>query len=141
MDQTEKLKALIKTRFGNNQAAFARAIKRSPSQVNQWLTGYRTLDVKGSRHIERALELATDYFFSATPSGTEQLATTPPTSKATQNRSAYQFERVDSSEVVEITEIAKHLDAVGQGMLLQSARTIAKEREALRKGNKVMSSI
>jgi DNA-binding transcriptional regulator YdaS (Cro superfamily) len=62
MTPVDKLKAIINGRFENNQAAFARAINRSPSQVNQWLSGYRKLDVKACRLIEQALSLPTDHF-------------------------------------------------------------------------------
>lgn len=57
----DNLKSLIDGRFGGSQAAFARAIERSPAQVNQWLTGHRKLDVKGCRHIERMLGLPADW--------------------------------------------------------------------------------
>lgn len=61
MTSKEILKTLIDQRFGGNQAAFSRAIGRSPSQINQWLTGHRNLDVKGCRLIEKALKLPADY--------------------------------------------------------------------------------
>lgn len=56
------LKALIADRFSGSQADFARAIKRSPAQVNQWLTGNRKLGDAGARTIELALELPAGYF-------------------------------------------------------------------------------
>ncbi len=56
------LKALIADRFAGSQAEFARAIKRSPAQVNQWLTGNRALGDAGARTIELALELPAGYF-------------------------------------------------------------------------------
>lgn len=65
MIQVDRLRELIKNRFDGNQAAFARAIERSPSQVNQWLSGHRKLDDKGCRHIERALNLTPDYMIGA----------------------------------------------------------------------------
>lgn len=56
------LRDLIDTRFDGNQAEFARAIKKSPAQVNQWLTGHRNLGDAGARHIELVLNLGTGYF-------------------------------------------------------------------------------
>lgn len=56
------LKELIAQRFHGNQAEFARAIKRSPGQVNQWLTGHRALGDAGARIIEQALQLGAGYF-------------------------------------------------------------------------------
>ena len=77
MTSTDVLKTLIEGRFDGNQAAFARAIGRSPSQVNQWLTGHRRLDVKGCRLIEKALGLATDYMLGE-PSPTAKNHKTQP---------------------------------------------------------------
>ncbi|WP_273702974.1 S24 family peptidase [Candidatus Accumulibacter vicinus] len=57
-----KLRALIQSRFGGNQAAFAAAIKRSPAQVNQWLSGHRAIGDAGARIIELALDLPPGYF-------------------------------------------------------------------------------
>ena len=65
MSIADQLQALIDTRFQGVQAAFARAIDRSPSQVNQWLSGYRKLDGKGARHIEMKLGLSQGYFKTA----------------------------------------------------------------------------
>lgn len=56
------LKALIADRFNGNQTHFAKAIKRSPAQVNQWLTGHRALGDAGARTIELALNLPPGYF-------------------------------------------------------------------------------
>lgn len=58
----EKLKQLIKERFDDNGAGFGRAIGRSSSQVNHWLTGERNLGDAGSRHIEITLGLPMGYF-------------------------------------------------------------------------------
>jgi len=65
MNSSDILRALIKDKFGT-QAAFARAIGRDASQVNQYLTGYRKLDIKFSRIIEEKLGLPTGYFQGAT---------------------------------------------------------------------------
>lgn len=57
MDRKQLLQDLLDTRFGGSQAEFARAIKRSPAQVNQWVVGYRTLGHAAARHIETTLKL------------------------------------------------------------------------------------
>lgn len=65
MNPSDLLRALIKDRYAGNQAAFARAIGRSASQVNQWLSGHRKLDLKGSRIMEEKLGLPPGYFQGA----------------------------------------------------------------------------
>lgn len=62
MDRKSLLQRLVDTRFDGSQAEFARAIKRSPAQVNQWLSGHRKLGDAGARHIELTLGLAPGYF-------------------------------------------------------------------------------
>lgn len=62
MNRRDLLRALIESRFGGNQADFARAIKKSPAQVHQWLSGYRALGDAGARNIELALKLGVGYF-------------------------------------------------------------------------------
>jgi transcriptional regulator with XRE-family HTH domain len=42
------------------------AVGRSPSQINQWLSGHRKLDIKGSRLMEEKLGLPAGYFQRAT---------------------------------------------------------------------------
>lgn len=49
--------ALLQDRFHGNQAELARAIKRSPGQVHQWVKGHRKIGDAGARHIEMALGL------------------------------------------------------------------------------------
>ena len=55
MDRRALLRALIDERYGGNVAAFARAIKKAPAQVHQWLSGHRNLGDAGARHIERTV--------------------------------------------------------------------------------------
>ena len=59
------MQALIRDRFKGNQKAFADAIKKSPSQVNQWLTDRRAISEGTARHIERSLRLP-DLWMDAT---------------------------------------------------------------------------
>lgn len=61
MDRKNKLLALINGKFNGNQADFARAIGKSPSQINQWLAGVRNLGDGSVRLIEKKLKLG-DYF-------------------------------------------------------------------------------
>ncbi|WP_052393566.1 S24 family peptidase [Mycoavidus cysteinexigens] len=58
MDRKIILQELLKSRFGGSQAAMARALKRSPSQIHQWLSGHRMIGDAGARHIEMTLGLA-----------------------------------------------------------------------------------
>jgi len=62
MDRQQKLKELVDKVFGGNQAQFAKTIKRSPAQVNHWLTGHRNLGDAGARHIEMSLNLGMGFF-------------------------------------------------------------------------------
>lgn len=72
MDRVAKLKALINDRFGGVQAEFARAIKRSPAQVGQWLGRHRKLGDAGARNIELELGIP-GYFDSISPSKLKNL--------------------------------------------------------------------
>lgn len=55
------MRAIIDEQFDGVQADFARAIGRSPSLVWQYLSGYRELGEKFSRHVERKLNLPSGY--------------------------------------------------------------------------------
>lgn len=57
MNRQTKLQSLIEERFNGKQADFERAIKRSPSQIHQWLSGYRMIGDGAARHIELELKL------------------------------------------------------------------------------------
>lgn len=61
------LKNLIRDAFDGRQADFARAIKKSTAQVNQWVSGYRALGDAGARHIEITLGLGQGYFDGRQP--------------------------------------------------------------------------
>lgn len=62
MDRKTLLQRLINDRFSGSQADFARAIKRSAPQINQWLSGHRVIGDAGARHIELTLKLPSGYF-------------------------------------------------------------------------------
>ncbi len=49
------LKRLISEMFGDRQAEFSVAIKKSPSQINHWLTGHRNPNGDTCRDVERAV--------------------------------------------------------------------------------------
>lgn len=118
MTPKEKLLDLIASRFKGSQAAFARAIKRSPSQVNQWISGYRNLDVKACRHIEKTLDLSLDYFLSAdSKTITYQVCEPAPV--------VYHQRFEHSSIAMEIAELADSMSRDGQLMLLGQAKLIA----------------
>ena len=61
-DRIKILDNLVATRYKGNKAAFARAIKRTPSQVSQWLSGRRKIGEAGARLIEMSMGLPTGYF-------------------------------------------------------------------------------
>lgn len=63
--------------FNGNQAEFARKIKKSPAQVNQWLTGHRALGDAGARGIELALNLDSGYFDGRSTPQTSQIDLSP----------------------------------------------------------------
>lgn len=65
MDRKEILKNLIDERFAGNQADFARAIGKSPAQVNQWIRGIRNFGGASARHTEMKLGLCQGYFDGA----------------------------------------------------------------------------
>ena len=62
MDRRALLRALIDERYHANVAEFARAIKKAPAQVHQWLSGNRALGNAGARDIEMQLNLGLGYF-------------------------------------------------------------------------------
>ena len=62
MNRAEILKKLVKERSGGSVAEFSRIAKKSPSQIHQWLKGYRQLGDGGARQIEMAFDLPQGYF-------------------------------------------------------------------------------
>lgn len=105
MKPKDLLRELIDTRYNGNQAAFSRAIKRQPAQVNQWLTGYRKLDTKGQRHIETELGLRAGYM-----SGELDYSATPPESTLGVKEPTPHHTR---PLVQQVREIAERIDDVG----------------------------
>jgi SOS-response transcriptional repressor LexA len=55
--RTRRLTALIKDQYANNVSSFARAIDRSPSQINDTLAGRKSFGEKFARYIEEKLSL------------------------------------------------------------------------------------
>lgn len=76
MNRIDLLQALIDDRFDGKQVALAKAIKRSPAQVNQWLRGYRPIGDGVAWHIEAVLKLP-GYFRGADASEPTAIAEPP----------------------------------------------------------------
>lgn len=57
MDRVKKLREIIDTRFGGNQADFSRHIGKSPSLIWQYLNGHRSIGEKFAREVERKVIL------------------------------------------------------------------------------------
>lgn len=57
-----KLLDLINSQFNGSQVDFAKKIKKSSAQVNQWVTGFRNLGEKAAREIENELKLGKGWF-------------------------------------------------------------------------------
>ena len=72
VDRRTLLRKLIDDRFHGSVAEFARAIRRSPSQVHQWLHGHRRLGDAGARHIERTLPGLWQGYFDGEPPPAER---------------------------------------------------------------------
>lgn len=86
MERVERLQALVDERFGGNQAEFARAIKRSPAVVWQYLSRHRTVGEKFARHVEASLRLPRGWLDgyggegpSSVATGTQDIVSTMPT--------------------------------------------------------------
>jgi hypothetical protein len=83
MDRKKLLADLIRDSFDNSQADFARRINRSPSLVNQWLSGRTTFGDGVARHIEITLNLGQGYFDgNGLPPEIESTTKADPTSAA-----------------------------------------------------------
>ena len=126
MDRITLLRELIAERFSGNQADFARAIKRSPAQINQWLTGHRNLGDSGARLIELALDLPIGYFdgrnkavfdgkLDLYSAGTQKT----PTRVAMQDRPPYK--PTYSPAIEAVISLMLEMTEVGQGVVLGKA--------------------
>lgn len=61
-NRLDLLKEIIDSDFGGKQASFARAIKRPPALVHQWLKGYSKFGDASARNVELRLGLPPGYF-------------------------------------------------------------------------------
>jgi DNA-binding transcriptional regulator YdaS (Cro superfamily) len=118
MSPADILRTLITADYGGSQAQFARAIGRSPSQVNQWLTGHRKLDIKGSRHIEEKLRLPVGYFQGAQATANKVAETLPP---------PYIHENETTRKIIALLDAT---DEAGRGIALHVVRQALKEYAA-----------
>ena len=57
MNRVDRLKTLIAEQFEGSQKEFAKAIKKSPSQISHWLNGVRAIGDGVAAQIETALDL------------------------------------------------------------------------------------
>lgn len=71
----QRLQQLIDQRFDGSQARFAKAIKKSPAQINQYLRGDRNLGIEMMIHIEQVLQIK-DYFAGQQLQPSDQQITT-----------------------------------------------------------------
>ena len=127
MDRRSKLLDLVQSRFGGNQAKFAAAINRSPSQVNQWMSGHRALGDAGARTIEVALKLPMGYFDSARRLLAE--SPSPPAYREEETRIPL------PSAVQEVVDLMLPLCDAQRGEVLGYARRVAETAAASRKAN------
>lgn len=58
----ERLIELINKQYGGNQTSFAKAIRRSPAQINHWKTGERTIGDTIAIDIEKTLNFPYGWF-------------------------------------------------------------------------------
>lgn len=131
MDRKAKLRALIQSRFRGNQAGFAAAIKRSPAQVNQWLSGHRAIGDAGARIIELALNLPSGYFDSANTLPTEEAPHV--SAKAAPILS---LPKTDPPEIAEVLRLMRSTDDKGRAMALGAVKgALAGYRAAASKAN------
>ncbi len=67
MNRIELLKFLIDTKFAGNKAAFARAIKKPPALISQWISGHRLIGDASARNIESKLKLGLGWLDAGSP--------------------------------------------------------------------------
>lgn len=113
MNRKHLLKELIASRFAGNQADFARAINRSPAQVNQWLSGHRKIGDAGARTIEMALGLDAGYFDRS-----------PTYSKAGNVHPLQLNEPTGKNDIDEVVAMMRATDDRGRAMALGAVRAV-----------------
>lgn len=126
MDRKAKLQEIIRSRFGGSQADFAAAIKRSPAQVNQWLSGYRAIGDAGARVIELALDLPLGHF-DATDEAKDQPPNLP--------KAARVLPLPDSPEIAEVLRLMRATDDRGRLMALGAVKSALAGHSAAVKAN------
>jgi len=67
MNRIELLKFLIESKFAGNKAAFARAIKKPPALISQWISGHRLIGDASARNIESKLKLGLGWLDAGSP--------------------------------------------------------------------------
>ena len=68
MNRLDLLKEIIDTKFEGKQSRFAKAIKKAPSLVHQWVKEHRKFGDASARHVELTLGLPIGYFNQTTTS-------------------------------------------------------------------------
>jgi transcriptional regulator with XRE-family HTH domain len=64
---------------GGKKASLAREIGKSPAQLSQWFSGYRTIEEESAREIERRLRKPVGWLDSKTAAGPANTALREPT--------------------------------------------------------------
>jgi hypothetical protein len=100
------LKRLMGERFGGSQVDFAVAVKRSPTQINHWLSGHRNPNGDTCRAVEVQLRLPMCWLDQ--DHGAE-LANSPPSMQ--EARPVYQAEGMGKT----LAELSGYLKAVDEG--------------------------
>ena len=130
MNRREILKALIDDRFSGHQADFARAIKKAPAQVNQWLTGHRALGDAGARNIELRLGLPPGFFDRSTYSLADEAITTPRQDECTALLEAWKnlLPEEQNNELDRIMQMARHNIEVMQKLTPYKTVSVSRRR-------------
>lgn len=118
MQRINKLRALIDNRYGGNLTKFSQAIKRSPSQVSQWLGGHRKLGDAGVRNIEIELGLPQGWFDLAEPLRAEDAP------------AAYNVTALPPKWSDELLGLAQSMSDPGRRELIGMARLLARQYPA-----------
>lgn len=134
MDRTTKIRMLISDWFEGSQRDFSLAIDRSPSQVNQWLSGYRAVGDAGVRNIELKLGLPIGWFDdeSSPPKKGENIA--PFLNPTAQSLITELTKMIGSSDtnnddarIREVINLMRRSSDIGKAIILDKARDVVKE--------------